>query len=159
LSTLLIVLGVGISLWFDFWLLTDISKANLPRSERSGYLEEWSAGQGIKDVADYIEKLYLQNPKKIVVGTEGYFGTLPDGLQVYLNKYPEIIVVGVGLNFEKVSPSLLDSYDYGNTTFFVVNNSRFASDPAVYGLTKVAEYPKAIKPDGSYESLLLLEVT
>ena len=159
LSTLLVILGIGISLRFDYYLLTDIAKANLPRNERSGYLEEWSAGQGIRQVADYIEKLYLQNPKEIVVGTEGYFGTLPDGLQIYLNKYPEIIIIGVGLNFEKVSPSLLESYDYGNPTFFVANDSRFKSDPAIYGLTKVAEYPKAIKPDGTYESLLLLEIT
>ena len=159
LSTLLVILGIGISLRFDYYLLTNITKANLPRNERSGYLEEWSAGQGIRQIADYIEKLYLQNPKEIVVGTEGYFGTLPDGLQIYLNKYPEIIIIGVGLNFEKVSPSLLESYDYGNPTFFVANDSRFKSDPAIYGLTKVAEYPKAIKPDGTYESLLLLEIT
>jgi 4-amino-4-deoxy-L-arabinose transferase-like glycosyltransferase len=159
LSALLIVLGIGVSLWFNYWLLTDITKANLPRSERSGYLEEWSAGQGIKEVADYIENLYLKDPKKIVVGTEGYFGTLPDGLQIYLNKYSEIIVIGVGLNFDKVSTSLMESRDFGNPTFFVANNSRFRSDPETYGFTKLAEYPKAFKPNGGFESLLFLEVT
>lgn len=158
-SFILLVLGLVITLRFNYFLLTNIYKANLPRSERSGYLEEWSAGQGIKEVADYIEKLYLEDPKQIVVGTEGYFGTLPDGLQQYLNKYSEIIVIGVGLNFEKLSPSLLESYQYGNKTFFVANDSRFRSAPSIFGLSKIAEYPKAIKPDGTYESLLLLEVT
>lgn len=159
LSLILLVLGLGISLRFNYFLLTDISKANLPRSERSGYLEEWSAGQGIKEVADYIEKLYLEDPKKIVVGTEGYFGTLPDGLQAYLNKYPEIVVIGIGLNFDEISSSLMESHAYGNPTFLVANNSRFRSDPLVFGLNIINEYPKTTKPNSTYESLLLLEIT
>ena len=158
LSLILLVLGLAISLRFNYFLLTDISKANLPRSERSGYLEEWSAGQGIKEVADYIEKLYLEGPKEIIVGTEGYFGTLPDGLQIYLNKYPEIIVIGVGLNFDTVPVPLLESRDAGNLTIFVVNNSRFFGNAEDLGLNLISSYPKALKPGGGRESLLLFKV-
>jgi hypothetical protein len=152
-------LGIGISLYFNYWLLTDINKANLPIHERSGYLEEWSAGQGIKEVADYIEKQYLTNHKKIVVGTEGYFGTLPDGLQIYLNKYSEIIVIGIGLTFDKVPTPLLESKQAGNPTFLVANSSRYnLSNAEKQGLTLVASYPKAIQPNGVQESLLFFEV-
>lgn len=159
LSILLITFGIGVSLSFDYCLLTDITKANLPRSERSGYLEEWSAGQGIKEVANYIEKLYLTNHKKIIVGTEGYFGTLPDGLQAYLNKYSDIIVIGVGLTFDKVPTPLLESKKAGNPTFFVANSSRYnLSNAEKQGLTLIASYPKAYKPRGARESLLFFEV-
>jgi len=72
-------------------------------------LEEWSAGQGIKEVADFVEKQYLTNHATIVVGTEGYFGTLPDGLQAYLNKYSKNYCIGVGLNFDILPKSLVES--------------------------------------------------
>lgn len=157
-SILLIVLGIGISLWFDHWLLSDITQANLPRSERSGYLEEWSAGQGIKQVANFIEEQYLANHKTIVVGTEGYFGTLPDGLQAYLNKYSGIIVIGVGLNFDKLPKSLVESNAAGNPTYLVVNSDRFDGNAFKQGLNLLASYPKAIAPDGKQESLLFFKL-
>ena len=158
ITILLMVLEVGTALWFDRWLLTDITKANLPRSERSGYLEEWSAGQGIKEVADFVEKQYLTNHATIVVGTEGYFGTLPDGLQAYLNKYSKIIVIGVGLNFDILPKSLVESNASGNPTYLVVNNDRFNGNAEKMGLTLIASYPKALKPDGTRESLLFFKL-
>lgn len=141
---------------FNFWLLTNPYKANLPRSERSGYLEEWTAGQGIKETADYLisEQIFKPN-EKIVIGTEGYFGTLPDGLQIYLNKYPEITAIGVGLNFEKIPSQLINARNSGDTTYLLVNASRFHNDPEKMGLEKVMEFPKAVRPNGTRDSLVL----
>jgi 4-amino-4-deoxy-L-arabinose transferase-like glycosyltransferase len=142
---------------FDYYLLTDPARANLPRSERSGYLEEWTAGQGIKETANYIQKYQSDNPgKKIVVGTEGYFGTLPDALQAYLNRDREITVIGVGLNFTEIPTSLKESFESGNATFLVINDSRFKGEVDGKNLKLIAKYPKATKPDGSHESLLVL---
>lgn len=141
-------------------LVTNPEKANLPRVERSGYLEEWTAGQGIKETADYlIDFRKKNNDARIVIGTEGYFGTLPDGLQMYLNNYPEITAIGVGLNFESVPSQLLNSKKAGDNTYLLVNRSRFRNDADKLGLRLVDEFPKAVKPDGTYDSLLLFEVT
>lgn len=73
LKVLVFVLAffVAQALVFDYYLLTDPAKANLPRSERSGYLEEWTAGQGIKEVADF-----FAGRGHAVVGTEGFFRDL-----------------------------------------------------------------------------------
>ncbi len=140
------VLFVGTSLFFDYRLLTSPSLANLPNSERSGYLEEWTAGDGIKEIADYLKTEELKNPKtKIVVGTEGFFGTLPDGLQMYLNNVPQITVIGTGLDFTEVPNSLKESKDFGNKTYLVVNKSRFWGDADKLGLKLVAAYPKAMR--------------
>jgi 4-amino-4-deoxy-L-arabinose transferase-like glycosyltransferase len=148
------VLQAGV---FDYHLLTDPAKANLPRSERSGYLEEWTAGQGIKEAATYIQKYQSDNPgKKIVVGTEGYFGTLPDALQAYLNRDREITIIGVGLNFTEIPTPLKESFESGNATFLVINDSRFKGEVDGKNLKLIAKYPKATKPDGSHESLLVL---
>lgn len=147
---------------YVYKLITNPEKANLPRVERSGYLEEWTAGHGIKETASYLINESKNNPtQKIVVGTEGYFGTLPDGLQMYLNDYPEIIAVGVGLNFSELPNPLYESKKFGNRTFLLVNKSRFNfyHTSEELGLSIINEFPKAIRPDGSQDSLLLLEVT
>jgi len=144
---------------FDYQLLTNPQRANLPRSERSGYLEEWTAGQGIKEIADYIRREQTANPKdKFVVGTEGYFGTLPDGLQMYLNDMREVIVIGVGLNFDKLPSELVNSKKAGNKTFFVVNNSRLHGSSESLGLTQINFFQKAIAPNRVRDSLLLFSV-
>lgn len=157
-STIILIFTIIFSLKFDYLLLTDPQKANLPRSERSGYLEEWTAGTGIKEINDIIRSEQQKNSNtKIIVGTEGYFGTLPDGLQIYLNDMPEITVIGVGLNFEKLPDSLVESQKAGNLTYLVVNNNRFNGYTG-NNLELIAAYPKATKPDGTNESLLLYKL-
>jgi 4-amino-4-deoxy-L-arabinose transferase-like glycosyltransferase len=144
---------------FDYYLLTEPAKSNLPRNERSGYLEEWTAGQGIKQSADYLRNYQMQNPgNKIVVGTEGYFGTLPDGLEIYLNDMPQITIVGVGINLTTVPSSLIESRKSGNDTFLLINQSRLLADPVKIGLEAIDTYPKAAKPDGSHDNLLFLRL-
>ena len=148
----LIILFVGQALFIDFQLLTDIEKVTLPRSERSGYLEEWTAGYGIKESADLIREEFVKDPdKKIVVGTEGYFGTLPDGLQIYLNDLSAITVIGVGLDLTEIPKSLSESKKSGNKTYLVINDSRLRADSDALGLKVVAAYPKAFRKEGTRE--------
>lgn len=155
----LFVIFVLHALWIDSLLLTNIEAAPLPRSERSGYLEEWTAGTGIYEVSEILREEYRLEPdKKIVVGTEGYFGPLPDGLQAYLNDLTEITVIGVGLDLGEIPSSLVESKEAGNKTYLVVNSSRLQAEPEVLGLKLIAVYPKAFRPDGSRDSLFLFEV-
>jgi hypothetical protein len=157
--TLIFLAFIFQSLYLNRQLLVEPEKAALPRSERSGYLEEWTAGYGIKEVADLIKEEFKKEPdRKIVVGTEGYFGTLPDGLQIYLNERPEITVVGVGLGIDKVPQPLVESQAAGNKTYLVINNTRLLKNSEKLGLTLIAAYPKAVRPNGSREALLFFEV-
>ena len=168
LNSLFIILFLGTSLFFDWRILTNPSLANLPNSERSGYLEEWTAGDGIKEISEYLRSENIREPKKkIVVGTEGFFGTLPDGLQMYLNDVPQITVIGTGLGFKEVPKSLLESKQFGNKTYLVVNKSRIDGDPDKLGLKLIAAYPKALrinkesrefKLKGPQEVLYLFEI-
>lgn len=143
---------VGQSIFTNWKFLTDIERAPLPQGERSGYLEEWTAGTGIAEVGEFLIDENSQNPgKTMVVGTEGYFGTLPDGLQIYLNDYPNIIVIGVGIPIASVNNSLIESKKAGNKTYLVVNSTRFAGNSEKLGLTLIAAYPKAFRKVGSRE--------
>lgn len=148
------ILGIVLTIFtiqagmIDYKIITKPENAPLPQSERSGYLEEWTAGVGIREAAEFFQKEYQKEPdKKIVVGTEGYFGTLPDGLQIYLKNYPKITVIGTGLSFQTVPKSLLESKAFGNKTYLVVNSSRFndkfkINDYTKLGLNLVISYPK-----------------
>ncbi len=158
------------SLLINRLLLQDIAAAPLPRSERSGYLEEWTAGQGIKEISEFLKKEHTVNPQeKIVVGTEGYFGTLPDGLQIYMESVPNTLVIGVGLNIHEVPVSLKESFAAGNKTYLVVNDSRFTylGNPEEIGLKLISSYEKAERPNfvkeyslhGPREHLLFFAVT
>ncbi len=156
---ILIILFIGHSMFINLETIYAVEKVNLPRGERSGYFEEWTAGYGIKEISEFLKEERKDNPnKKIVVGTEGYFGTLPDGLQMYMSDTPEVIVIGVGLGIDRIPNPLLESFKSGNSTYLVVNNSRLLGNPEKMGMEIVAAYPKQVRPDGSRESLYLLKV-
>jgi len=137
----------------------DPTKADWP--ERDGYLADWTAGTGIKNAAALVKEKRDANPsKQIVVGTEGYFGTLPDGLQIYLEREPNIVVIGVGLDLKEVPKSLAESADAGNVTYLVANSSRlsFIRPYEEYGLRVVAQYEKAERENGEQDVFYVFEV-
>lgn len=140
------------SFYLDYKLICNPQSVNLPRSERSGYFEEWTSGYGIKEAANYIINYQKENPdEKIVIGTEGYFGTLPDGLQIYLNAQPEITVIGVGIDMKEVPQSLRESVAFGNKTYLLINNSRLKTDYNKLDLKLISLYPKALRKEGTIE--------
>jgi hypothetical protein len=141
------------ALKFDYQLLTNPQAAPLPRREKSGYLEEWTSGYGIREVANYLKE--RSKSRKILVGTEGYFGTLPDGLQIYLEKIPNVTIIGVGYPITKI-PEALENSLKDNTVYLVVNDSRMQyNNPQKLKL--IGKYPKAQGPSGQ-ENLLFYEM-
>lgn len=138
----------------DLKLLTNPKGSSLPSDERRGYLEEWSSGYGISEVRDYLKSLPVD--KQIIVGTEGYFGTLPDGLFIYFDKDRRFTILGVGLSLDKIPNQLADSAKKGNPTYLVVNKSRMRAQ-SDSGLELVLEVPKA-KGEKGQDSLLLYKV-
>ena len=149
LAFVIFVVQAGV---FDWFLVTSPEKANFPRRERMGYFQEWTSGIGIKEVADYIRNKHNENPqKKIVVGTEGYFGTLPDGFTMYIQDLPNIIVVGTGLGIIKIPQPLVESRLSGNLTYFIINKSRLLADPAKLNLKLIQSYAKEPRILGTTE--------
>lgn len=149
---LLLTLYIANSLLVNYLLIWKIEEAPLPKSERTGYLEEWTAGYGIKDVAEFLKVESSKNAgKQIVVGTEGYFGTLPDGLQMYLNEYPKVTVIGVGLDIKELPKSLKESKAAGNKTYLVVNSSRLVANPKDINLELINSFSKPLRTIGTHD--------
>ena len=140
-------------------LITSPEKANLPFDMRSGYLEDWTAGWGQKEVADYLISKSTEG-RKLVVGTDGFFGTLPDGLQIYTSKYPNITVIGGSPSITTLPTSLTDSLkDKANTVYLVANASRVnLSAEDSNRLTLISRFEKPFRLDGTHESLLFFQL-
>lgn len=142
------------------WLMvSDPVKANMPFDMRNGYLEEWTAGWGQKEIAAYLIDKSNQG-QKIIVGTDGFFGTLPDGLQIYTQGYPNITVIGGPPNITSLPDSLTNSLkDKANTVYYVVNASRLHLPVTELArLQLIAEYPKPTRLDGTHESILFFRL-
>lgn len=164
-----LIIFTSLSVYRNYLLITNPVVAGMPEGESSGYLEEWTAGWGIKQVAEKMLEIRDLNPEKeILIATEGYFGTLPDGLQVYLEKQPKITVIGIGLGINDIKP-LEDAKSEGKLAFLVANSSRlnFEKGYEAKGLKVIYEIKKPNRPfgthgyyqHGEYDNFYLFELT
>ena len=143
---------VAVPVVMSVMLLIDPSKVPMSYDMRSGYLEEWAAGWGQKEVAQYLIELEKQGNRSIVF-TEGFFGTLPDGLQIYTEGHKDIIIVGNPPITSHLPESLLNT-SRENKIFLLVNKSRNQLPQSdLDKLTLIAEYPKTVRSDGTREYL------
>ncbi len=133
------------------WLLTHSpEKAPLPREERRGYFEDWTAGYGLSEMAQFFQQQAAEKP--IVVGTSGAFGTLPDGLWIYLDKEQDIVILPGG----NQPTEQLYAAAKKSPTYFVANRNRFISVPS--SLRLIREYPKAVGPELPADAMVVYEV-
>lgn len=155
-QSLIVLVILGFTLYTDFLLIYQIEKAPLPRSERSGYLEMWTAGYGFPEIAKFL--INEASKKTIVVGTEGSFGTLPDGLMIYLDKYTHTsspdhqILLSPGN--ATISAGLRNaSLTY--PTYYVANKSRFEGDKDIM---LIKEYLKIKGPKKPQDAIVFYQV-
>lgn len=152
-----IILFLSVPLILTIVYLFKPSIAPMSFDMRSGYFSEWTAGTGQKEVAEY---LLAEEAKgnNIVVFTEGTFGTLPDGLQIYTEGHSNITIVGSTPNIFEIPSGLLNT-DPKNLRYYVLNSSRNhlpASEMAKLELIK--EFPKFPRAGGTHESLLFFRL-
>jgi len=91
-------------------------------STETGYLAGWTSGWGIKSTSEYLKE--RAQHANIIVGTEGSFGTLPDGLQIYTDNTKQLTVIGLGLGFTSIPDSLLNARQFGDEVYIAINQSR-----------------------------------
>jgi len=139
----LVIILVFLPLRFDYQLVKNPPPDSLPKEERIGYFEDWTAGYGLKQIANYLIDQKKSGP--VVVGTAGYFGTLPDGIYIYLDK-SQISVIGSSAT---VSAKLRESAK-DHPTFFVGNKKEL--EKSAKDLKLIMEFPKSSQtglPDAS----------
>ncbi|MDP3758520.1 MAG: glycosyltransferase family 39 protein, partial [Candidatus Daviesbacteria bacterium] len=144
---LMLVVLLPLPLYFDFSLLISPSKAPLPREERKGYFEDWTAGYGFPEIANFLIEKSKDN--KVVLGTEGFFGTLPDGIQIYLDKSKVQIVGSPATISAQIRNAAKD-----NLTFFLGNKRNL--EGGIKDVVLINEYPKFKSPDDSIQDATVL---
>ena len=121
LKIILIILIFILNINFLIKLSIDPFHQNLPSTE-TGYLTDWTSGWGINQSAIYLKE--RSKKANVIVGTEGNFGTLPDGLQIYGNKVPRLTIIGLGLGFTNIPNNLIDAKNHGDEVYLLINKSR-----------------------------------
>ncbi len=109
---------------FMYYSLVDTNKIPFVSADRTQYLTEWSSGHGITEVVALIEA--EQSKRSVAVATEGFFGTLPDGLLMYFeNKNHEnVLIEGIGQPVAGLPDSFIEKAREYDTVWLVVNDYR-----------------------------------
>ncbi len=108
--------------------------------DREQHLTEWSSGIGIREIVQYFKN--KPNKGKIYVYTEGFFGTLPDGLAIFLNNYG-IGVDGVGVPVLGITEKAFKKQEQGYEVYLVGNSTRVKINDLRLEIIK--EFPKPAK--------------
>lgn len=144
---LMLLVLLPLPLYFDYFLLESPGKAPLPKEERKGYFEDWTAGYGFAEIAKFL--IDQSKTQKVVLGTAGFFGTLPDGIQIYLDK-SKISIVGSSAT---ISAQIRNAAK-DNLTYFLGNKKDLES--SIRNVILVKEYPKLRPLDGSQQDSTVL---
>lgn len=146
-----VILFLLFTMSFNYKLWVSPETANLPRESRRGYFEDWTAGVGLKEIAEFLKN--EAQTKKVVVGTAGAFGTLPDGLYIYLDKTPNISVMS-----GKASVSAeLRKAARDNEAYFVASKSQYRQPEN--DLVLVKEFKKVKGSEIEQDAMLLYKVS
>jgi len=125
--TIIMLYGSVSFVWPSYF---NLNKTKLSLDDKQQYLSEWSAGFGIPQARDYF-KQEVAAGKSVLVGTEGYFGTLPDGLFVYFSETPmlqSMEIIGVGQPIVSTPKELVEKQANYDETFLLVNKNRITYD-------------------------------
>ncbi len=145
-----------IPLIFSLLCVFSPAKAPLSFDMHNGYLEEWTAGWGQKEIANYLIDQESKG-ERVVAFTEGYFGTLPDGLQIYIEGHKNITIVGSSPKVNNLPDGLVNTSPE-NKRYLIINKSRnFLQPSSLEKLTLIKEYPKPARLDGTQEVLQFYE--
>jgi len=151
LKFIFIITVFTLNINFIYKISTDPFNQKLTSTEQ-GYLSDWTSGWGIEQSADYLKQ--RSQVANIIVGTEGFFGTLPDGLQIYGNKVHQLTIIGEGLGFTELPGGLIDAKNHGDEVYLLINKSRIKVNSNQLNQLKIIK--SFDKPDG--DKLLLYEI-
>ena len=151
LISIAILITFANSVWYLSFFYTSPVSMPMPQQMAHGYFQEWTAGDGIKEIAALLK--VQAGSHQVLVGTEGFFGTLPDGLQMYTDQTPHLTIIGVGQPIVLIPQSLTNSL-VDNDVYLVVNRSRNQlPESELVKMELLQEYVKSPRPDGSQEAL------
>jgi 4-amino-4-deoxy-L-arabinose transferase-like glycosyltransferase len=125
-AAVIILLSSIVQTAFHFSLISWKNPNYLPFApiDQTQYLAEWSSGNGIKESTNMMLEEIKTN--SLAVATEGYFGTLPDGILMYLHeqKVDGLVVEGIGQPVIQIPNEFVEKANNYDKTWLIVNSHR-----------------------------------
>ena len=72
----------------DFLVLTNFSTSPIPKADTGQYVNSWSGGNGVAQSVKFFKE--KSENQKIYIATEGTFGLMPFGLEMYFANNPNV---------------------------------------------------------------------
>ncbi len=109
---------------WDYQAIVNPDSLPLVAVDRMQYLEEWSSGHGIAETVELLQT--NSKSQRIAVATEGYFGTLPDGLLLYLHNQDvsNLSIDGIGQPVWDIPSWFIEKSQTADRQWLVVNSHR-----------------------------------
>lgn len=124
----------------DYFILTNPTRAPIPKLDLEQYLNGWPAGGGIKEVMGYLGKQAAN--QKIYVATEGTFGSLPTyAVEIYLGDNKNVDKRGIWPLPKEFPPDLLEKVKV-MPVYFIFNQTQ--EPPSDWPLKLIARYQKGV---------------
>jgi hypothetical protein len=106
-----------------------------------GYVNGWSAGNGTKQIAEWAISRVKETKEQMTIFTEGTFGILPNGLELYLQDRTKLVTVTGIYPINDIPPAMVVEHAHTNSeTYLILNNTMTPDVPA--GLELVSSYDK-----------------
>lgn len=132
---------------FIYTYASDATRLPLVSADKDQYLYSWSSGYGIQESVSVIQDIAIN--QKVAVATEGSFGTLPDGIMLYLHRQDvtNVFVDGIGYPLKTIPQSFYDKTMKFDRFLLIANSDRFqASEIPASELELIREF---CKPDNA----------
>ncbi|NCN06460.1 MAG: phospholipid carrier-dependent glycosyltransferase [Candidatus Pacebacteria bacterium] len=138
-SVLLLANTITSSLLFIFPVVLTPDTTPFVPADVTQYLTEWSSGHGLKETISLMRDKTKEG-NTLAVATEGFFGTLPDGLLLYLHNrdVSQLMVQGIGQPVFGIPEEFITQAAQYDTTWLVVNSHRMKMETTNFKL--VAEF-------------------
>lgn len=105
-----------------------------------GYVNGWSAGNGTKQIGEYLVRKAKEGSENITVFTEGTFGILPHGLELYTDgKTNKLHIIGL-YPIGKIPPLRTVETARNQPSYLILNNTEVEGIPQ--GLELILQYHK-----------------
>jgi 4-amino-4-deoxy-L-arabinose transferase-like glycosyltransferase len=138
------------SLYTSYYIIKDPKYALIPQADSGQLINDWPSGWGVREVNQFLlEKSKLG---KVTVFTDGTFGLLPYGIEIYLVDNPNITIKGIWPMPIKIPDEILNSARVA-PTYIILN--QLTTLPISWPIKFIASYDKGLNQS---RKLQLLEV-
>lgn len=106
------------AIYMSSTILTDISRAVIPKSDIGQLINDWPSGWGVREIVTLLDE--RSKNEDIAVYTEGTFGLLPYALEIYLHQNKKIEIHGVWPPSKSI-PDYIAEKSKSKSTYYITN--------------------------------------